>query len=175
MKVKLYIAMSLDGYIADDQGLVDWISGDGSQANHAGTYEEFIKEIDSVIMGYNTYHQVRYDLSPDVWAYEGKETYVLTSKKIDDRDAIFFVNESLETLIDTIKDKRYKHDIWICGGASIVKQAIQKDLIDEYRIAIIPTVLSSGIPLFQSEQKHDLKLIATQNYNGIVEITYERR
>lgn len=56
-KTILYIAMSLDGYIADENGGVDWLAGQGAGEENADTYSEFIKRIDTVVMGWNTYAQ----------------------------------------------------------------------------------------------------------------------
>ena len=67
-------------------------------------------------------------------------------------------------------------DIWICGGANIVQQLMNEDLIDCYYITVIPTLLGNGIRLFENG-KHEiqLKLIDTQSYNGMVDLVYDRR
>ena len=57
-KISLFIAMSLDGYIADIDGSVNWLSGDGNDNSSIDAYSEFVKEIDTVIMGWNTYYQI---------------------------------------------------------------------------------------------------------------------
>ena len=57
-KTILYIAMSLDGYIADKNGSVDWLTGQGTDEENVDTYSEFVKDIDTVVMGWNTYAQV---------------------------------------------------------------------------------------------------------------------
>ena len=82
-KVILYIAMSLDGYIADKNGGVDWLSGQGAEGAEEGTYSEFIKGIDTVVMGWNTYVQVKTELSPEIWPYEELTSYVITHRKVD--------------------------------------------------------------------------------------------
>ena len=69
-KVVLYIAMSLDGYICDEEGQVDWLSGHGDDDSE-GSYENFIQNVDTVIMGRTTYQQVTSVLSPDTWPYDG--------------------------------------------------------------------------------------------------------
>lgn len=76
-KVILYIAMSLDGYIADKDNSVDWLCGDGSNNQEEGSYDEFIKTIDTVIMGYTTYHQITNELAREKWPYQGLTTYVI--------------------------------------------------------------------------------------------------
>lgn len=57
-KIVLFIAMSLDGYIADDAGGVTWINGHGNDSENMNAYSEFIKDVDTVFMGWNTYHQI---------------------------------------------------------------------------------------------------------------------
>lgn len=78
-------------------------------------------------------------------------------------------------LVNELKNKEGK-SIWICGGANTVQQLVQTDLIDEYYISVIPTVLGSGIRLFGTAPNEiKLKLIDTQSHNGIVELVYVRR
>lgn len=74
-KIILYIAMSLDGKIADENGNVNWLVGDDIH-DTSSTYDNFIQNIDTVIMGYNTYHQVVTELSPDTWVYKELKTFV---------------------------------------------------------------------------------------------------
>ena len=66
-KISLFIAMSLDGYIADGNGGVGWLNGQGNDSENIDTYSEFAKEIDTVLMGWNTFHQVVTELSPTEW------------------------------------------------------------------------------------------------------------
>lgn len=165
--------MSLDGYIADKDGGVDFIGGDESCVEATGSYEEFIKTIDTVILGYSTYNQIVTELSPNEWPYKGKKTYVITSKNIQSTDDIIFINSDLNTLIKNLKEENGK-DIWICGGANIVNQILEQ--VDKYCITVIPTILGDGIPLFKKQQNElKLKLVSTTNYNGMVDLVYEKR
>ena len=67
-------------------------------------------------------------------------------------------------------------NIWICGGADIVKQLVRADVIDQYFINVMPTILGGGIRLFDGlEKERKLKLIKTKSYNGITDLVYERR
>ena len=81
-KTILYIAMSLDGYIAEKNGGVDWLSGHNPEENSQNSYEAFTEEIDTVIMGWNTYYQVVTELSPKEWVYKDFETYVITHRAV---------------------------------------------------------------------------------------------
>lgn len=174
-RVILFIAMSLDGYIADEKGNVDWLMGQEPGRDDMVSYDEFIKEISTIVIGWNTYHQLITELSPGKWFYSGFKSYVLTHRNLPPIKEIEFVEEDVCKLVRGLKETSPK-DIWICGGAAVVWPLIKEDLIDRYYISVIPTILGSGIRLFEggcSEIK--LKLTETQKYNGIVDLVYERR
>lgn len=174
-KIVLFIAMSLDGYIADTDGGVGWLSGQTPDADDMVSYDKFIKDIDIVIMGAKTYHQIATELSPDDWIYHGLTSYIITHHPTQSTDEIKFTDEDPSQLVNRLKAEKGK-DIWICGGAAIVGQLIKDDLIDKYYISVIPTILGGGIRLFDAAEKEmKLKLIETQSYNGITDLVYERR
>ena len=138
-------------------------------------YSEFVKEIDTILMGWNTYHQVTTELSPTEWIYSDFTTYVITHNEINSTEQIRFVNENPIDVVEKLKSKEGKN-IWICGGANLTQQLMQNDLIDEYYIFVIPTLLGSGIRLFGNlENEIKLKLLKTQTYNGITDLVYARR
>ena len=174
-KVTLYIAMSLDGYIADRDGNVDWLNGQGSNTEDMDTYSIFMKEVDTVIMGWRTYHQVTTELSPDKWIYSELTSYIITHRTLPSTDNLKFVRDDPCNIIQKLKQEP-GWGIWICGGANIIQPLIKADLIDEYYISIIPTLLGSGIRLWgENEEEIKLKLLHTQSYNGIIELVYTRR
>ncbi len=173
--IVLFIAMSLDGYIADRVGGVGWLNGQGGEDETLDVYSEFVKGIDTILMGWNTYHQVTTELSPAEWVYSDFTTYVLTHRKLDSSDAVRFVNENPAALLERLKVEDGK-DIWICGGANLVQQIVRYDLIDQYYISVLPTLLGSGLRLFEGMEKEiKLKLLKTQTYNGITDLIYTRR
>lgn len=174
-KVILYIAMSLDGYIADENGGVSWLSGQDPDGESEGTYPEFVRGIDTVIMGWETYHQVVTELSPDEWVYEDLMTYVITHREEMSSEKIRFVHESPSELMKKLKEADGK-DIWICGGASIARQLMQEGMIDRFYISVIPVLLGAGVRLFSElPEEQKLRLMETRSYNGIVELRYEKR
>lgn len=171
----LYLAVSLDGYLADQQGGVDWLSGDGSQPDAPGSYPAFLDTVDAIVMGWTTYHQLVTELSPDNWPYEGRPCYVVTHRQETDQKDIFFWNGELTTLVDQLREK-YEGNVWICGGASVAGQLLREDRIDRLWLSIIPTVLGKGIRLFpQLSKEIPLKLVSTEQWNGIVDLEYEKR
>ena len=154
---------------------MDWLSGDNSAPEDAGSYPEFYETVDTVIMGFHTYHQIVTELEPNKWPYQGKQTYVITHRDEAEQQGISFYHGNLSDLLASLKKQGGK-EIWICGGAQIAQQLIMADQIDEFCISIIPTILGSGIKLFPdlSSQKQ-LKLLKTKSYNGIVDLVYTLR
>lgn len=174
-KISLFIAMSLDGYIADGKGGVDWLKGQGSDNENIDTYSEFVKNIDTILMGWNTYHQIVTELSPNEWVYNDFTTYVITHNEHISTDKIRFVNINPVSLVKTLKEENGKN-IWICGGANLVQQLVNEDLIDCYHITVVPTLLGSGIRLFGNTRNEiKLRLLHTQSYNGMTDLIYTRR
>ncbi len=174
-KIVLFIAMSLDGYIADSNGGVGWLNGHGSDSENLDVYSEFVKDIDTILMGWNTYYQVATELSPTEWIYSDFITYVITHNEGNSTDKIRFTDENPIDLLTKLKSETGKN-IWICGGANLVQQLIRSDLIDQYYISVIPTLLGSGIRLFgDTEKEIKLKLLKTKTYNGITDLVYTRR
>lgn len=174
-KVTLFIAMSLDGYIADKDGGVDWLNGQEENDENTDTYSEFIKTIDTIIMGWNTYHQLTSELSPEEWVYPEQVSFVITHREIPSTERIRFTSESPCDLVKRLREEE-GNGIWICGGASIVRQLMETDLIDTLHISVIPTLLGDGVRLFGPlEKEQKLRLVKTQSYNGITDLVYEKR
>lgn len=174
-KVSLFIAMSLDGYIADRKGGVDWLEGQGDNNEGIDTYSEFVKNIDTILMGRNTYYQITTELSPGKWIYDDFTTYVITHNKYTSSEKIRFTDRSPVDLIRELKEEEGK-GIWICGGANLVRQLLNEDLIDCWHITVIPTLLGSGIRLFENV-RHEIKLRlqSTRSYDGMTDLIYTRR
>ena len=173
--ISLFIAMGLDGYISDSKGGVDWLKGQGSDNENIDTYSEFVKNIDTILMGWNTYHQIVTELSPKEWVYSDFVTYVITHNEHTSSEKIRFTEINPVDLIKSLKEQKGK-DIWICGGANLIQQLVNEDVIDYYYITVIPTLLGSGIRLFENA-KHEIKLrlLKTQSYNGMTDLIYTRR
>lgn len=178
-KVILYIATSLDGYIADINGNINWLKGDGSDSNNnyvSEDYNSFISNIDTVLLGFSTYEQIITDLSPNYWVYCNCKSYVFTSKNlVSELHNIEFTNKSPESIVKYLKSIDGK-DIFVCGGAKLSNSLISENLIDEYHITIIPTILGDGIRLFSNDNPQlKLKLLSTKSFNGMVKLVYKLR
>ena len=173
-KVVLFIAMSLDGFIADRRGGVDWLSGQGSGASF-DAYGAFIQNVDTVLMGWNTYHQIITELASGEWPYTGLACYVFTHRVQPASSGVIFIQEDPCALVRRLQQEQGK-DVWICGGAQLVQQLMAQDLIDEYYISVIPTLLGGGVRLFGPlEQERKLCLLETHSCDGITGLVYVRR
>ena len=171
----LYIAVSLDGYIARENGAVDWLIGNSGDPNADTGFDEFYKSVDTVVMGRSTYEQVITELSPGKWVYAGKKCYVATTKNYCSDDNIQFVKKNITEFITNLKSQQGK-DIWLVGGAKLIDQFMKNDIVDKYIITIIPTILGDGIPLFfGGNPEIKLKLIDSKVVDGMMELTYVRR
>ena len=174
-KVILYISVSVDGFIADKLGSVSWINGQDENYESDYGYNKFIENIDTVILGYNTYKQIVEELSPEEWVYKGLQSYVFTNKTKKDTENIKFVNGHISSFVEKLKKENGK-DIWICGGANILNKLVKENIIDEYQITTIPIILGNGIRLFQENNINiKLKLKESKEENGIITNIYSKR
>lgn len=166
--VILYIAMSLDGYIARPDGAVDWledVEGDGDNG-----YGEFYSQVGTVIMGRKTYEEVL--KLTDEFPYAGKNCYVLTRQPQESTPHVTFTDEDMETLVSRLKEVSDGY-IWLVGGGQLVKQFLEKKLIDELELYIIPKLIGEGIPLFpDGTPPADFKLTDTGRFGQIAALKY---
>ncbi|KRO00115.1 dihydrofolate reductase family protein [Companilactobacillus kimchiensis] len=174
-KVILFIAETLDGYIAEADGNIDFLIDNDFTSGETKDreYDKLAKRIDTVVMGRKTYDQVANELAPNNYPYTDFENYVLTRHSGDDIANIHFVNGDVVDLIRGLKKESSKKDIWIIGGSSVIAPLVNSDLIDEYQIGIIPIVLGSGIPLFSDKTKFkEFNLESVKKVNGIAYLNY---
>jgi dihydrofolate reductase len=171
--VVLYIATSIDGYIARGDGSLDWLENADSAEEDYG-YEEFFDSIDTTLMGNATYRQI---LSFDVeFPYKGKDNYVFTRGEAEETPQATVTNRNPRELVRELK-KREGADIWLVGGGSLNGELLRADLIDRMIITIIPVVLGEGVPLFAGAAPElPWTLTEADAYDsGFLQLTYERR
>lgn len=172
----VYIAVSLDGFIARENGDLDWLdkASENIPKGEDCGYNLFISNVDVIIMGRNTYEKV---LSFGKWPYENIKVIVLShflgSDSRKPSQNIEFYNGKPETLVDRLKNEGAKK-IYIDGGKTITN-FLSNGLIDEIIITIIPVLLGNGIPLFGNIMKDvALKLNDSKAYDfGFVQNTYK--
>jgi dihydrofolate reductase len=168
-RVKLFIATSLDGYIARADGRVDWLFTDDDYG-----YAAFYESVDTVVMGRRTYDDV---LGFGPYPYADKTGYVFShSRPAASNDPVAFVSESPAALVARLRESAGR-DIWLVGGAGLTAAFLDEDLIDDFIVSSHPIILGSGIPLFP-RQGRELRLAlsgVTTFESGLVQLRYARR
>lgn len=171
--LKLYIASSLDGYIAEKNGSVSWLDKfpPPSETEDYG-YSEFQNTIGTTIQGYNTYKQLL-DWGID-WPYKQGKHYVITrnSKRKDNKDVKFIASNPVD-FIQSLKDQQGK-DIWLIGGGQVNSLCLNANLIDEIWLFVMPILLLEGIKLFEGDpDPTQLKLKQKIVYDtGVIQLRY---
>lgn len=172
-RVTLYIAASVDGFIATEDGGVAWLEEYNAETDgddEPGSYDEFFAGVDCLLMGSKTYEQV---LGFGEWPYGQKPTYVVTGRELPlATDAVALVDGDVDACARRL-EQQYEH-VWLVGGAQLARELLRLRHVDEIRLSLVPVLLGSGIPLFDDAgETHDLALVEATTYrSGIVEVQY---
>ena len=181
MKASVYIATSLDGFIAREDGDIGWLTGGGEEVsqedqsqNEDYGYGVFMDSVDALVMGRNSYEKV---LSFGGWAYGDKPVVVLSRRPIEIPERLSKTVEAMsgapEEVVARLSERGMKH-LYIDGGVTI-QRFLRAGLIQRLIITRIPVLIGAGIPLFGSLDG-DIKLrhVQTQSYpSGLVQSEYE--
>lgn len=144
MKVTYYVASSLDGYIAKEDGDVSWLEELGITMEETG-YNEFYSTVDALVMGRKTYEMI---VSFGEWPYGDKPVWVCTSSNVNPMEGSNIqVGKTPEEVHQAASKMKIKH-LWLVGGGSLSSSFIQKKLLTNISLALMPIVLGKGIKLF---------------------------
>ena len=174
IKVSVFIATSLDGFIARSDGDLDWLTGAQSTSTEQDYgYQEFMDTVDTIVLGRNTFELV---LTFDTWPYSGKNVVVLSSKPraVPPHlvDEVEWLSLPPQDLVERLASQGATH-LYVDGGKTI-QGFLRAGLIDELTITRVPVLIGTGVPLF-GPLDHDVRLthIATQQFeNGFVQSKY---
>ncbi len=172
----LYIAASEDGFIADENGDLDWLPQEAPEGEDFG-FEKFVDSVDIIAQGSRTFLQTLSFITSGIvkdLPYHDKHMYVFTHDQMQtNRTDVTFVS-SMEHYLDIINQNPKIKRVWLLGGAKLIESFKTYDLIDECIIIIIPKTLYEGIALPTNifESMHE---ISVKEYSqGIIERTYIR-
>jgi len=175
-KIKLFIAATIDGFIARENGSLDWLFSLPNPNNIDHGYNAFIDSIDVIIMGSKTYDEV---LGFGVeWPYKDQKTYILTSNKsYKIKTENTFIVDSIDiNLIEKLKHESQKN-IWLLGGGNVITQFLNLGAIDEMTISIIPIILGRGLSLFPNHPSEaNFELGSSVVFEtGVVNLMYKKK
>lgn len=139
----VFIATSVDGYIARADGVIDWLLSRSEDIGETG-YDAFVATTDAMVMGRKTYE---IGLTFDEWPYTGMRVYVLSSTLDGNSDkAGVTIHRSIDELLDTAHSDGIRH-VYADGGR-LITEFLQRGLITELTITTVPVIIGSGLPLF---------------------------
>ncbi|MFQ5509245.1 MAG: dihydrofolate reductase family protein [Leptospirillia bacterium] len=166
-KFRVYIAVSEDGFIADKDGSVGWLD---PYADGDFGFADFFAEIHTVVMGRTSFDQVR---TFGDWPYKGKRSVVLTRRAATapEGEDVVFVNADARAVAKRARqgviEAASAGDIWVMGGADVIRQFMDCGCVDIFEIFVIPVRLGRGISLFaDGEAGPGLPLAGERKYGG---------
>lgn len=176
-KIVLYIATSKDGYIADENGSVDWLPQTTEETGGQDYgYHEFYDSVDVLAIGRKTYEQI---LGFGDWPYPGKLSYIFTRKSMESQNKdIEFVQDDIHGFIREMERQNIKK-LWLVGGSDLIEAFYQKGRIDEFIVTVFPKVLGKGIPLktlSDALQREELTKVDSIDFaSGVFQENYTKK
>lgn len=173
-KVKIFIATSLDGYIAkpnDDLSFLKQVEKEGEDYG----YQEFSSTIDTVIVGRKTYDYVAREIGTSHYDNGERDVYVITRTQRAKTGRTTFYTGGPAKLVGQLKAESGK-DIYCDGGAEVIHELLNHDLIDEFIISIVPVLLGDGIRLFKDRRPEQLLALSDVKTfdTGLTQLHYRR-
>ena len=172
-KISLFIAMSLDGYIAkpnDDLSFLNLVEKEGEDYGYA----KFIDTIDTLIVGRKTYDYVLKNIGSSHYDNGQRDVYVITRTPRQNVGRTTFYTGDLTELVKKLKSEKGKN-IYCDGGAEVINILLKHNLIDEFIISVIPVLLGNGTRLFiDGRPEQTLTLVTAQTFEtGLVQLHYK--
>lgn len=174
-KLSIFIATSLDGYIAkpnDDLSFLKIVEKEGEDYG----YKEFTDTIDTLIIGRRTYDYVLKEIGPSFYDNGHRDVYVITRTPRSGSGRTSFYTGRLTDLVEKLKAEKGKN-IYCDGGAEVINELLKHDLVDEFIISIVPVLLGNGTRLFkEGRPEQPLEFVkATTFETGLTQLHYKRK
>jgi dihydrofolate reductase len=171
-RVRVFIACSLDGFIAGPNDELDWLEGPKGAED---TFTPFMAQVGAMLMGRRTYDVVQG--LEGAWPYGDMPVLVATHRPLQAaHDSVRAVSGTIADLVARAKQVARDKDVYLDGG-DLIRRALDATLIDEMTVTLIPIILGTGLPLFAgTARRHALELINERSIGGsLVELTYRPR
>lgn len=167
--VKTFIATSLDGYVAGEQGELDFLEAAGSENEDYG-YAAWMAQVGTVLVGRKSYDKVLSFGEP--FAYEGKDCVVWTRQTIESREGVSTHAGDLAPLVARLRAEGKGH-VYADGGGELIRQLLREGLVDEMVISVLPVLLGKGISLFAGlGQQVQLELLEEKRFPKLLQLRY---
>jgi dihydrofolate reductase len=175
-KIKLFIATTIDGFIARENGSLDWLFSLPNPNNIDHGYNALIDSVDIIVMGRKTYDEL---LGFGIeWPYKNYKTYIITkNRNYQIRSENTFIAESIDSkLIDKLRLESNKN-IWLVGGGNVITQFLNLGSIDEMIISVIPMILGRGLRLFPGHPlETNFELLDSVAFEtGVVNLEFKKK
>jgi len=174
-KISLFIAMSLDGYIAkpnDDLSFLKLVEKEGEDYGYA----EFTSKIDTIIIGRKTYDYVVNEIGASHYDNGQRDIYVITRTERPQVGRTTFYTGNITELVKQLKSENGSN-IYCDGGAEVINELLKHNLIDEFIISVIPVLLGNGTRLFKDGRPEEVLEFITANTfeSGLAQLHYKRK
>ena len=177
-----FLAQSLDGYLAEADGGLAWLTefpDDAGSPDDGETpldaFDEFFEGVGGVTMGSATY-EFLLEHSAEKWPYEGRPTWVFTTRELPNPydAAIRFVSGPVAPFHEEMAEAAGDRNVYLCGGGDLASQFAAEGLLDELLVTIVPVVLGDGLPTFAARlDRGRLRTTGSRAFaNGMVEVRY---
>ncbi|MFY4775367.1 dihydrofolate reductase family protein [Metabacillus sp. RGM 3146] len=168
-EIVLFIAVSLDGFIAKEDGDLNWLFETEGEGDNG--YSDMYQAIDTMIMGKKTYDYVR--SVTETFPHSDRKCYVFSSSTQGSDEHAEFVNDDVLAFVTKLKEQEGSK-IWMVGGSDLLDSFMKEKLIDEFIITITPHILGSGIPLFkENNPQFNLILQGIRQFGQFAEVRYK--
>jgi len=172
-RFRYYVASSLDGFIADRQNAIDWLTAFGFE-EFTADYERFIRDVGAIVMGASTYEFILGE-GADAYSYD-VPAWVLTHRElptVPGKDIRFHAGD-VSGLLDELVAAAGSRDVWLVGGGDVVAQFTRLGRFDELIVTVMPVVLGGGAPLLPVGTQLDLRLTESTAFpSGAVGLRYD--
>lgn len=168
-KVTVFLGISLDGFIAGPGGDLSWLSECSTESPADTGYDELMSQTDALVLGRNTYDAV---LHFGNWPFAGKRVYVMTSRPLLPAHGEVALQGDIDQVLRAVQASGARF-IYLDGG-DVVRQALEKNLVDELVLSWVPTVLGGGIRLFEEGLPPSRwRLVRSRSFrSGMVQAAY---
>jgi dihydrofolate reductase len=171
-RAQYYVAATVDGFIADPHGGLEWLTS--MEGGAEDTYEQFLPTVGVLAMGATTYEWLLDHISE--WPYPEHSSWVFTHRELPAFEGadVRFVSGPPADHIEELRSAAGERNVWMVGGGELASQFVEAGLLDDLILTVVPTILGEGIPLFARGIPGRLKRAGTREFeSGMVELRFE--